>query len=131
VKLVSTCVPPDFSTLQRCLRCGLRNGRWRRLRVVEKAFYRASMWYAKAGGRIVNEKVVGMLLEIFEKLRASFGARANQAGLQRAEELASTYSAREVFSWCPRLRVWLKEQGYILYLGVSWMNTSTMFKQPA
>jgi len=38
---------------------GLRNGNWRKLRLLDKALYRAAIGYAKRGGSIVN----GMLVE--------------------------------------------------------------------
>jgi len=31
---------------------GMRNGNWKRLRFVDKALYRAAMWYVKHGGSI-------------------------------------------------------------------------------
>jgi hypothetical protein len=33
---------------------GLRNGNWRKLRFLDKALFRAAMWYAKRGRSIVT-----------------------------------------------------------------------------
>jgi hypothetical protein len=51
-------------------RKGIRNGNWKRLRFLDKALYRAAMWYVKRGGSIVNEMLaekLGYLKGVLEK----------------------------------------------------------------
>jgi hypothetical protein len=36
------------------LKKGMRNRNWKRLRFLDKALYRAAMWYVKRGGSIVS-----------------------------------------------------------------------------
>ena len=48
-----------YEELLTSFRKGLRNSNWRRLRFLDKALYRAAMWYAKRGRSIVN----GLLVE--------------------------------------------------------------------
>ena len=40
------------------LKKGLRNGNWRKLGFLDKALFRAAMWYAKRGVSIVDEMLV-------------------------------------------------------------------------
>ena len=48
-----------YEELITSLKKGLRNGNWRKLGFLDKALFRAAMWYAKSGVSIVN----GMLVE--------------------------------------------------------------------
>ena len=109
---------------------GFRNGCWRRLSGVERAFFRASMWYARVRGRIVSARVVGLLCGILERLRRSVGSRLYGAGELRVRELSLAFAGKNVFGWCPRLEGWLREDRYILYLGVLWANSSDAFRSP-
>ncbi|MFQ5711340.1 MAG: hypothetical protein ACE5GD_06130 [Candidatus Geothermarchaeales archaeon] len=109
----------SFEDLLSFQRKGLRNGNWRGLKQVTKSFYRACMWYARVKGRIVNAKVVGMILEIVEKLKATVKTRIIQAGLVKAEEMRVQYRKRGIFEWCPQLKAWLRDSNYILYLGLN------------
>ena len=47
-----------YEELIASLKKGLRNGNWRKLRFLDKALFRAAMWYAKRGGSVVNETLV-------------------------------------------------------------------------
>jgi hypothetical protein len=39
-------------------------------------------------------------------------------GKARAEELKQRFDARGLFSWAPRVRVWLEERNFAFYLGI-------------
>ena len=47
-----------YEELIASLKKGLRNGNWRKLRFLDKALFRAAMWYAKRGVSIVDEMLV-------------------------------------------------------------------------
>jgi len=119
-----------YEAMHRLQLQGFRNGCWRRLSGVERAFFRASMWYMRVRGKIVSARVVGLLYGILERLKSSVGLRLYGAGELRVRELSSAFVGNAVFSWCPRLEAWLREDRYILYLGVLWMNSSDAFRSP-
>lgn len=66
---------------------GMRNGNWKRLRFVDKALYRAAMWYAKHGGSIVNEMLLEKLLALVERLKETKGMRIFKRGFEKAIEM--------------------------------------------
>jgi len=96
---------------------GLRNGNWRKLRFLDKALYRAAMWYAKRGGSIVNGKLVEKLLELVARLKETKGMRIFKRGYEKAVELLEKGEENGMFVWAPRLRYWLKEPDYVFWLG--------------
>ena len=96
---------------------GWRNRNWQGLTRREKGLYMAAMWYAKGKGEIVNGLVVGKLMSIVEKLRATIKTRIFQAGLAKAEEMLAE-DDKCVFKWAPQLREWLKDLDYIFWLGI-------------
>jgi len=100
-------------------RRGLRNGNWRKLNRLEKALYRASMWYARAQGEIVNDLVVNKLSVLMDRLVETVGTRIFRHGLKRAEKMSDICEKNRVFEWAPSLRAWLKDPDYIFYLGRS------------
>ena len=104
-----------YEELLTSFRKGLRNGNWRKLRRVEKALYMASMWYARVRGAILNEKLVGMLSVLVDKLKATSGARVFKRGYEKAVELLN--KGESIFAWAPRLREWLKDPDYVFWLG--------------
>ena len=98
---------------------GHRNGSWYKLRRVEKALFRASMWFTRVRSYIVSSKVSRMLRAIFQKL-SGFKAKAASAGLERAGELKALYG--KAGSWATSVMKWLEETGFIIYLGVIKLN---------
>ena len=78
----------SYTELLNLFRKGLRNGGWRRLDRLEKAFYRATLWYAKVKGEILNSKIISMLLGIAEKLRETLNVKIFRVGLERAGKMA-------------------------------------------
>ena len=97
---------------------GLRNGNWRKQNLLDKALYRASLWYAKRRGSIVNTSLVEKLSALIEKLKETKGMRIFKKGCKKAVEMLDK-SAEEgwVFTWAPELRYWLKDPDYIFWLG--------------
>ncbi|MDI6810876.1 MAG: hypothetical protein QMD80_04260 [archaeon] len=100
---------------------GLRNGNWRRLNFLEKALYRAAMWYAKCSGSIVNGMLVTKLLGFIESLKETKGMRIFKMGFEKAVEMLEEGGEKGVFVWAPRLKEWLRDPDYIFWLGtVQW-----------
>ena len=98
-------------------RKGIRNGNWKRLRFVDKALYRAAMWYVKHGGSIVNEMLVENLLSLVERLKETKGMRIFRRGFEKAHEMLNKSEERAVFTWAPQSKYWLKDPDYIFWLG--------------
>lgn len=96
---------------------GQRNGNWRRLRFLDKALYRAAMWYAKHGGSIVNGLLVKKLLKLLEKLNETKGMRIFKRGYEKAVAMLQQGEEKGMFAWAPSLRYWLKDPDYIFWLG--------------
>ena len=101
--------------LLRDFRKGQRNGNWRKLSRLEKALFRASLWYSRVQGEIINEMLVGMLSMLVDKLKATSGARIFKQGFEKAVELLN--KGEGIFAWAPRSREWLKDPDYIFWLG--------------
>lgn len=104
-----------FNDLVRYQHKGFLNGNWRKLNLLERAFFRASICYAKFKGKIVNSRIVAELRSIIEKLTLTFGKKVFMAGLEKVEELILKFEDREVFGWAPEVRSWLR---YIFWLGL-------------
>ena len=96
---------------------GLRNGNWRKLNFLEKALFRASLWYAKHRGSIVNAALAQKLSALIEKLKETKGMRIFKRGFEKAAEMLDKYEEKGVFTWAPKLRDWLKDLDYIFWLG--------------
>jgi hypothetical protein len=84
---------------------------------LDKALYRASLWYTKRLRGIVNETLVKKLLVLVKRLGESKGMRIFKKGLKKAVNLLETGEETGVFVWAPRLRHWLKDPDYIFWLG--------------
>jgi len=95
---------------------GLRNGNWRKLRILDKALYRAAMWYAKHHC-IVNGTLVEKLLGLIAKLKETKGKRIFRRGFKKAAEMLDKGEENGVFVWASSLRYWLKDPDYIFWLG--------------
>ena len=99
----------------------LRNGNWRHLNPLDKALYRASLWYAKHRGSIVNASLVEKLLGLVERLKETKGMKIFKRGFKKAVEMLRKCEEQGqeqgVFTWAPQLKEWLKEPDYIFWLG--------------
>lgn len=85
---------------------------------LDKALFRASLWYAKHRGSIVNASLVKKLLALVEKLKETKGTRIFKRGFEKAiEMLSKSEEGVGVFTWAPQLKYWLKDPDYIFWLG--------------
>lgn len=110
-----------YAELDAILRKGLRNGNWRRVGFMDKALFRAAMWYTKHGGSIVGGLVVEKLLGVIEKLKETKGMRILKRGIKKACEMLERlerYENNSVFVWAPEVKDWLKDRNYIFWLGM-------------
>ncbi len=99
--------------LLRNFKKGQRNGNWRKRKYLDKALYRAAMWYAKHHS-IANAKLVEKLLGIIERLRETKGMRIFKKGLEKAVEMLGRGEEKGVFAWAPRLKDRLRDKSYVL-----------------
>ena len=97
---------------------GLRNGNWRKQNCLDKALVRASLWYAKHRGNIVNTALAEKLSALIEKLKETKGMRIFKRGFKKSIEMLDK-GEEEVFRWAPQLKHWLKDPDYIFWLGTT------------
>ena len=97
---------------------GLRNGNWRKQNHLDKALVRASLWYAKHRGSIVNTALAEKLSALIEKLKETKGVRIFKRDLKKAAEMLDK-GEEEVFRWAPQLKDWLRDPNYIFWLGAA------------
>ncbi|MDI6886825.1 MAG: hypothetical protein QMD22_10915 [archaeon] len=107
----------NYERLFTSFKKGLGNGNWRKLNFLDKALYRAAMWYAKHH-YIVNALLVEKLLGLIEKLKETKGMRIFKRGFDKAVELLGKSKENGVFVWAPRLKDWLRDPDYIFWLGM-------------
>lgn len=96
---------------------GLRNGNWNKLNFLDKALYRASLWYLRRGRDIVNGLLVKKLLVLVGRLKETKGMRIFKRGFKKAVEILEKGEEKGVFVWAPELRGWLKDPDYVFWLG--------------
>ena len=96
---------------------GRRNGNWKKLNRLDKALYRASLWYTKHLGGIVNAVLVEKLLWLVERLEDTKGMRIFKRGLKKAVKMLEKSEEEGVFTWAPQLKNWLRDPDYIFWLG--------------
>jgi len=113
-----------YKELLTSFRKGLRNGNWKRLRRVEQALVRASLWYTKSQGAILNETLVSKLSTLVDRLKATKGARILKRGFEKASALLS--KGESVFAWAPSLRKWLEDADYVFWLGTGGLRVDTL-----
>lgn len=106
-----------YTDLIAIFRKGLRNGNWKYLNPLDKALYRASLWYARCRGSIVNALLVEKLLGFVERLEETKGKRIFERGLKKVVNMLKKGDETGVFIWAPQLRNWLKSPDYIFWLG--------------
>ena len=96
-----------YAGLNATFRKGLRNGNWRKRNFLDKALYRASLWYAKHRC-IINGMLVEKLLELVERLKETKGMRIFKfkRGFERAAEMLEKgeENFEGVFVWAPRVK---------------------------
>ncbi len=118
--------PLSYKNLLHARLKAYRNGSWRKLKGVEKAFFNASMQLARLRGRIVNPSLLKAIKNIVQKLLQTPAARIPQTGRQHASHLLELYSRNGVFKWAPSVKNWLKDPTYLLWLGVSQLTLRSL-----
>lgn len=112
-----------YSSLVQFWRRSIRNRSWGILSTAEQGLYRCALWVAKARSKITNTKLMVQILRIALKLRTSFQSCIVKAGGARAVMMFREYVRRGgVFSWAPRMKEWLHDPKYIMYLGALEVN---------
>lgn len=101
---------------------GLRNGNWRKLDLLEKALYAASLSLARMRGRLVNSRLITNLRGIIAKLRENARSRVLNGAHFKAAELYERYVAIGLFEWAPRVKLWFNDPSYISWLELSSSN---------
>ena len=112
-----------YTDLLPSFRKGLRNGKWRKLRRLEKVLFQAALWYSRRQGTILNELVVGKLSALVAKLKATKGARIFKRGYEKAVVLLN--NAGKIFAWAPSFKEWLKDKDYVFWLGAGGLRIAT------
>ena len=111
----------SYEKLLTSFKKSLRNGNWRKLNPLDKALYRASLWYAKHRRSIVNTSLVGKLRALVERLKETKGKRIFKRGFKKAAEMLRKCEEQGqeqgVFTWAPQLKGWLKDPDYIFWQG--------------
>ncbi|KUO42813.1 MAG: hypothetical protein APU95_02385 [Hadesarchaea archaeon YNP_N21] len=109
----------SYLELYHHFRKSLRNGKWKKLSMLEKAQYIATLSCARIKGRIVSPKILSIALSIIEKLRSNPFLEILRKGVMKEREMLEACERRGVFSWCPALRDWLRDPYYALWLGLN------------
>lgn len=112
-----------YKELLASFRKGLRNGNWRKLSRLEQALYRASLWYSRVRGAIMNENLVSKLSTLMEKLKETKGVRIFKRGFEKAVTLLN--KGEGIFAWAPSFRTWLKDPDYVFWLGAGGLRIVT------
>ena len=112
-----------YSWLRGFWRRSIRNRSWGKLSTAERGLYRCALWVAKARSKITNTRLMVQVLRIVLKLLERFQSRIVKAGRARAVMMFEEYARpKGVFSWAPRMREWLYDPKYIVYLGALEVN---------
>jgi len=106
------------------LRCaflkGQRNGNWKKLTRIEKAFYRAALSYTMprrgVGRSIVRESVVNKLLVLIKRLLETPSQRIFKRGFEKAVKLIRKIAIKSGVL-LSALNNWLRNPDYIFWLG--------------
>lgn len=109
----------SYRELVGCWRRGLNNGNWHRLSLMDRIFYRATVFFARTRGRIVNNTIISHLRGIVEKLRNKVSSTILKAGLERAREILFKFTKNGVLKWAPQLKTWLADPKYLFWLGLN------------
>jgi len=118
--------PVTYFELDYWFRVGLRNGCFHRLKREQKGLLRACLMLARRVGAIFSQFVVSQLRSIIELLKPVW-KRALEAGWKRAEEMLKYFKRSGVFKWAPQVRLWLRDESYILYLGFMCLNEPSRY----
>jgi hypothetical protein len=119
--------PFSYEDLVKVRLKAFRNGNWRRLKVVEKAFFNASLCLAKLRGRIINPSLIKAVKTIISKLLQVPKNMIMQLAKKHASLLYRLYENNGIFKWAPQIKKWFKEPQYLFWLGVSQVNLRSYY----
>jgi hypothetical protein len=106
-------------------RRALRSKAWFRLDRLERAVVELTI---KVVDRVKSSTLAGIILGIVDKLRQWMKPSLKEVALSIGRPLAER-AARIAEAWGNHeARKWLKDLGFIIYLGVSWLNTPKVFR---
>jgi hypothetical protein len=86
---------------------------------LDRAFYRAALFYAKARNAIVNNRIVVDLEKIVERLRSSIRNKIMSVGAERVKEMLVRFEEKGVLGSVPQLKLWIKDARYVFWLGLN------------
>jgi hypothetical protein len=101
-------------------RRALRSKAWFRLERVERAVVELTI---KVVDRVKNATLAGIILRIADKLRRWIKPSFKEVALSIGRPLAERISCVAEAWGNHEAKEWLKDPGFILYLGISWLNT--------
>jgi hypothetical protein len=103
----------------------LRSKAWFKLEQVERAVVELTI---KVVERVRNATLAGIILRIVEKLRRWMKPSLKELAVFIGRPLAEK-AARIAEAWGNHeAKKWLKDPGFIIYLGISWLNTPKAFR---
>jgi hypothetical protein len=106
---------------------GLRSGRFWRLNRVQRAHFKACLKLAERVGAVFSGVVVAQLRTAI-KILMPIGEKAFEVGLERAGDMVKRFKRSGVFKWAPQVRLWLRDEAYISYLGFMELNNLVYFR---
>ena len=109
--------------LIRAKRIALRSGKWFKLSPVERLVLSLSI---KVVSRVKSKTLKEILMKILDKISSSllFKFKILSIGL----EIAKKRVEQAIKLGYKRARNWIKDINYIWYLGISYINTSPIYK---
>jgi hypothetical protein len=90
-----------------------RNGAFRGLPLLQRGLFSAALEYAKLYGKIVNQRLVGMVRGVAEKFGRGLGRRIFDRGMERATAM---FRNMRMVSF-PHLKRWIDCDSYLFWLG--------------
>jgi hypothetical protein len=105
---------------------GLRNGNWRKFHRLEKALFRASLWYSKVHNVVISELLVRKLSVLLDKLKTTAAARIMKRGFEIVSKLLN--DGEDIFAWATSLGEWLKDPDYVFWLGTGGLKVEVRAK---
>jgi len=76
------------------------------------------MIYFKVGQYIRSQRLVGFLNEIIAKLRSTMKIKVLQEAIREVRRIIPIYLKVNVFTWAPMLIYWLREESFLMWLGI-------------
>ena len=111
-------------TCQQLLRAkiiAIRTGKWFKLHPIERLLMDLTI---KSLNYIRSQTLIQIILKILDKIspRITYMYKAYQIGLEIAKK-----RVEQAFNFgCKKAILWLEDTGYIIFLGISYLNTSSI-----